>query len=79
MRVKVRFFAALREKVGASEEWVETSAQNATELFHQLNNQYHFPLDISHLKVSINRHYQDWNTGIKADDEIVFLPPVAGG
>lgn len=79
MRVKVRYFAALREKVGASEEMVETSAQNAIELFHQLNGKHNFPLDTGHLKVSINRHYQDWDYQIKADDEIVFLPPVAGG
>ncbi len=79
MKVKVRYFAALREKVGASEELVETHAQNAIELFHQLNKKHNFPLDPGHLKVSINRHYQDWNCQIKADDEIVFLPPVAGG
>ncbi|MBI2522325.1 MAG: MoaD/ThiS family protein [Bdellovibrio sp.] len=79
MKVKVRYFAALREKVGAGEEMVETDAKNAIELFHQLNKRHSFPLDSSHLKVSINRHYQDWDYGIKADDEIVFLPPVAGG
>ena len=79
MRVKVRYFAALREKVGAGEEMVETTAQSAIELFHQLNKRYSFPLDTGHLKVSITRHYQDWDCRIKADDEIVFLPPVAGG
>ncbi|HAZ14783.1 MAG: hypothetical protein A2X86_22330 [Bdellovibrionales bacterium GWA2_49_15] len=79
MKVKVRYFAALREKVGAGEEVVETTASNAMELFQQLNLRHRFPLDTSHLKVSINRHYEEWNCQIKADDEIVFLPPVAGG
>jgi len=29
--------------------------------------------------VAINEDFSDWNTPLKDGDELVFIPPVAGG
>ncbi|OUR97144.1 hypothetical protein A9Q84_12520 [Halobacteriovorax marinus] len=79
MKVKVIYFAAMREQAKMNEEWVETTAVNADELFDQLNETHGFSLDKSHLKVAINEDYSEFQTELKEMDTIVFIPPVAGG
>ncbi len=76
MSVKVRFFAALREAVGASEldvDWVDSSDAktiwaNATPL----------PLD-AHVLVAINQSYAGQDSPVSDGDEVAFFPPVTGG
>ena len=51
--VRVEYYASLREEAGVSEESVETAAQNATELYDELQQRHGFTLGRSQLKFVI--------------------------
>jgi molybdopterin synthase sulfur carrier subunit len=78
-QVKLRYFAILREEARKAEEWVETQAEDVAGLFAQLQQRYGFSLSAELVKVAINQEYRDFSSPIEAADEIVFIPPVAGG
>ncbi len=75
MSVTVRFFASLREQVGAGQLDIETPAANARELWSQATA---LPLD-PHVRVAINQAYADVDAPIADGDEVAFFPPVTGG
>ncbi|MBT4760664.1 MAG: MoaD/ThiS family protein [Bdellovibrionaceae bacterium] len=77
--IKVRYFAALREQAGIDQEKVSTQADTAEALYTELKNKYNFSLDIKNLKLSYNLNFSDFNQVIHNGDELVFIPPVAGG
>ena len=78
IRVRVEFFAVLRERAGTDSEHVETGAGTAAELFAELAGRYAFP-EIGSMKVAINQEFADWNSCLADGDSVVFIPPVAGG
>ena len=75
----LRYYAVLREQRGVSSELVKTEAQTAFELYNELKKKYHFSLATKVLRIAINSEFKDWSTKIKSNDEIIFVPPVAGG
>jgi molybdopterin-guanine dinucleotide biosynthesis protein A len=77
--VKVLYFAKLREERGLDEEEVETLACTAAGLYDELSFRHRLSLKLDSLRCARNGDFCDWNTQIEADDEIVFIPPVAGG
>jgi molybdopterin converting factor small subunit len=77
-RVRIQYFAILREHAGRAFEEIETRAGTAAELFAELEGRYHFPR-LASLKVAINDEFRDWNCRIADGDSVVFIPPVAGG
>lgn len=79
MKINVIYFAALREQAKKSQEFVETTSTNASELMLELYEKYHFTLDQTMLKVAINDEYSSPSTLLKENDTIAFIPPVAGG
>jgi len=79
MKVKVIYFAAMREQAKLNEEWVDTDSKNPQDLFAELNKTHNFKIDQSHLKVAINETYSEFDTELREMDTIVFIPPVAGG
>jgi molybdopterin synthase sulfur carrier subunit len=79
LNVKICYFAILRDQTGLSNEIVATSAKNVQSLFEELNNRYNFSLDKNSLRVAINDCFVDWQTVLQNNDEVVFIPPVAGG
>ena len=79
MKVKVKYFAALREQANKSEEYIEGEFEKAQQLYDFLQEKYNFSIDQKNLKVAINEEYKDFNSDIFTGDIIVFIPPVAGG
>ncbi|MBP6217588.1 MAG: MoaD/ThiS family protein [Oligoflexales bacterium] len=77
--ITVKYFAALREQAGVREETIDTDCLTAKELFLELKAKYFFSVDLKSICVSINRQYADLDASMKSGDEIVFIPPVAGG
>jgi len=78
-RVRLRYFAVLREQAGRGEEAVDTAAADAAALYDELAARHGFSLGRSQLKVAVNAEFTDWARPIADGDEIVFIPPVAGG
>lgn len=79
MTIHVRYFAALREQAGRSEESVETTAATPAALYAELAPRRGLTLDEKILRVSINDRYADMQGGLQSGDRIAFIPPVSGG
>jgi molybdopterin converting factor subunit 1 len=79
INVKVRWFAAFREATGVSVESVATEATQPAALYEQMKNQHERLGERGAALVAINDEISQWDTTLKADDEILFFPPVAGG
>jgi molybdopterin converting factor small subunit len=77
--LRIQYFAALREQRGLREETLETSASTAKELYTELAQHYGLKLPASLVKASINLQLKDLDSPIMDGDEVVFIPPVAGG
>lgn len=78
-QIKIKYYAALREQTGLSEEDRETNARSAADLYQELAQFYQFTLSRDYLKVAINNQYQPLDSLLKPGDTVVFIPPVAGG
>ena len=77
--IHIQYYALLREERKKSSEKVLTHAQTTKELYQELRLKYHFKLNTEMLKVAVNDQFADWNTKLKNNDEVIFIPPVAGG
>lgn len=77
-RIRIEYFAILREHVGKSAEEVQTDAGTAGELFAELADRYAFP-QMNPMKVAINEEFGEWDAVLAEGDSIAFIPPVAGG
>lgn len=78
-KLKIQYFALLREQRGLDEETVETKAATAVQLYEELVQKHGFGLPTSSLKVAVNDDFADWNAPLNDGDNVVFIPPVAGG
>ena len=78
-RLKIQYYALMREQAGRSEEWLETGAATAAAVYEELSARHRFTLARAQLKVAINGEFGDWERPLNAGDSVVFIPPVAGG
>jgi len=78
-QVRIQYFALLREARGLGQETLTTTATTARELYQELQTKYRFKISDDLLRVAINNEFTDWDTILKSDDTVVFIPPVAGG
>ena len=77
--VRVQYFALLREQRGLSQETLTTAATDTAALYGELRARHGFTLPLERLRAAINGEFATWPAPLKDDDEIVFIPPVAGG
>jgi sulfur-carrier protein len=81
MKVRVKFFAILRERAGTSEV-AKDIAEGSTvaELWRQLQKDYP-KLDVPGIRLlyAVNQDYVTVDHQLKDRDEVVFIPPVSGG
>ena len=75
----ITYYAILREQRGLSEERLESTASTAGELYDALRAEHGFSLAADQLKVVINEAFRPWDTPLNPGDQVVFIPPVAGG
>lgn len=81
MKIRVRFFAILRERVGAAEIVKELPDGSTVSQLWQLLQQDHPALAVSGIRLlyAVNQTYVKPDHVLKNDDEVVFIPPVSGG
>ncbi len=77
--IRLQYFAILREKRGQSEESRQTTATCPAELYGELKAAFHFPLTTEQLRVAVNGEFSAMDTPLNEGDEVVYIPPVAGG
>lgn len=81
MRVTVRLFASLREAAAAEEEALDLPGGARAEDAWRALCERHPTLSgrRGSLSVAVNRRYATWTEPLGEGDELVFIPPVAGG
>ena len=84
MKVKVRYFARLREAAGQGEEGVELEggASTLADLLAQLeaaNHEVRAFLAERLVLLAVNGEYADRSRALEDGDEVALFPPVSGG
>ncbi len=79
MRVRVDYFARLRELRGSSGEDCNTEAPTLAALYDELDKRHGFGLARDHLRAAVNDEFAEWDRALHEGDRVVFIPPVAGG
>ena len=85
MKVKILFFAALREQLGSSAEEIELPSGVATvaALRSHLRGRggaWQLALaDGKLIRMAVNQDMAKPSAALKAGDEVAFFPPVTGG
>jgi molybdopterin converting factor small subunit len=77
--LRLHYYALLREQAGRQSESVDTTAVTPAALYAELAARHGFRLPASQLKVAVNSAFSDWDRTLEDGDEVVFIPPVAGG
>jgi molybdopterin converting factor subunit 1 len=81
MKIKVKFFAILRERIGTGEITMEArDGSTVGELWEMLKRKYPklAPVEMR-LLYAVNQDYVSGDYVLKERDEVVFVPPVSGG
>ena len=81
MKTTVKFFAALREMIGARELTLDlTDGQTVNGLFRELCARFPRLADYeSAIFYSVNAEYVSPDHALREGDEVAFIPPVSGG
>lgn len=81
MAVTLRFFAALRERAGASLVTRDLpSPMTVGDLWECLRRERPALGDYSGpVRFAVNQEYVDKETPLQDNDEVAFIPPVSGG
>lgn len=84
VKVKVLFFASLKEDLGVSEiELDVTELAGRAALFDSLTSELGTanvePLMAENISIAINRNIEKADFVLQSGDEIAFLPPITGG
>jgi molybdopterin converting factor subunit 1 len=78
-RVQLHYYAVFREQAGLQAESLDTAARTPAELYAEVATRHGFRLPGSQVRVAVNSAFSDWQQPLADGDEVVFLPPVAGG
>lgn len=79
MQVQLSYFAVLRDQRGLSSETVTTEAPTYRALYESLAAEHGFTLPPSLVSVAVNGIFGAMDDSVQEGDQIVFIPPVAGG
>lgn len=80
MKVKVLYFAILRDAAAKAEEEFEVQENtDAIDLHQMVKQKYQGFLDLSQLRVAINEECVEEHRTLQENDVVCFIPPVAGG
>lgn len=79
MKLRLRYFASLRDAAGTDVEDIDCAPADAVTVFDAAAARHGFAMPRARLRLALNGEIVDWNTPLKGGDELVFLPPVSGG
>jgi sulfur-carrier protein len=79
MRVRVLYFASLKDAAGCDGEWLDVPSASLGSLYDEARARYGFALARERLRVARNGAFAGWSDAASDKDEIAFIPPVSGG
>jgi molybdopterin converting factor subunit 1 len=75
----IQYFAILREQRGLTREQLSTAATTPHALYEELRARHGFTLPVDCVRAAVNSEFAATNALLRDGDEVVFIPPVAGG
>jgi len=80
MKVKLLYFAVLRDIAGRRDDVVEVpEGTRAADLWQRMRESHQALRDVAQPMTAINESYADADQVLRDGDELAFIPPVAGG
>lgn len=79
LKLRLQYFASLRERRGLSREELVTTAATPADVYEELSARHAFLFPVERLRVAVNGEFAELSQPLKDGDEVVFIPPVAGG
>jgi molybdopterin converting factor subunit 1 len=80
LKVKLLYFAVLRDIAGKPDELVELpDGTRADDVWRRLRERHRELRDYNQPMTAINESYADADQVLRDGDELAFIPPVAGG
>lgn len=83
MMIKVRFFAALREKVGRDSLDVPILGSDLIDLLEPLrglvSEAAFAALSAPDVRIAVNKEFVEGGCILRDGDEVAFMPPITGG
>jgi molybdopterin converting factor small subunit len=79
LRIRLRYFAAMREARGLEEETRDTTARNPRELYQELRGCGFVHMDEEYIRPARNHAFCNWDEPLADNDIVVFLSPFSGG
>lgn len=78
MKIKIHYFASLRETFGRSDDLLETTVESLTikQAWQKVTGLPELPSD---LLIAVNQEYSSEDVLLSDGDELAFFPPVTGG
>lgn len=77
--VRVRYFSVLRERAGCETEEIEAAKTTAREFAEWLLAERSLGVPSSMVRVAVNGAFVSDAHPLSSGDEVVLVPPVAGG
>ncbi|MGB0991472.1 MAG: NTP transferase domain-containing protein [Akkermansiaceae bacterium] len=77
--IVLSYYAQLREITGKSDEPWSTDCVSPAGVFEEIRAKYQLPIKRKGMMVAVDGDFTDWSHPISDGEEIVFIPPVAGG
>jgi molybdopterin synthase sulfur carrier subunit len=78
-RVRVLYFASLRDAARRSAEDTVTDAPDLASLYAEVQARHQLPFPQRQLRVAVDGAFARWEDGIRDGTEVAFIPPVSGG
>ena len=78
-RLKLLYFASLRDAAGVAAEDVDTDAPDLAALYDGLRARHGFTLPRERLRVAVDGAFAAWGDAPREGSEVAFIPPVSGG
>lgn len=83
MKIDIRYFAWLRERVGTGRETIETEAETVADLIEELRARdegyaYAFS-DTGAIRAAVDQDLVGFDKALKGAREVAFFPPMTGG
>ena len=81
MRIRLRYFASLRERLGRSEETIEAPEGATVDTVWSIMKTAHPELAVIERSIAfaVAQEYVDKAHPLQDNDELAFIPPVSGG
>ncbi|KAF1695649.1 MoaD/ThiS family protein [Pseudoxanthomonas koreensis] len=78
-RVRLLYFASLREAAGREGEEVESTAADLAGLYAETAARHGLQWPRERLRVAVDGAFARWDDALRDGSEVAFIPPVSGG